>query len=265
MPIVSYGVIVCRINPMKNNPEYLMICRRKTLGYIDLMRGKYSTTNKFYILNMLKQMTREEKSGLISRTFDDLWKNLWSNKEDDETTEIETIEMMESSSSGSAQYRHEEINSKLKFNSLKKGIHFNGDFYTMESLIKESSENGGWDDQEWGFPKGRRNYQENEYDCALREFAEETGYSEKELKMVVNLFPFEEIFMGSNYKSYKHKYYLTFMNYTDSLNHSFTQNMEVSKVEWFSLEECLNKIRCYNDEKKRIIMKVNSCIEKYLL
>ena len=33
-----------------------------------------------------------------------------------------------------------------------------------------------WDTPEWGFPKGRRNYQENDLTCGLREFEEETGY-----------------------------------------------------------------------------------------
>ena len=33
------------------------------------------------------------------------------------------------------------------------------------------------------------------------------------LENIKNLLPFEEIFTGSNYKSYKHKYYLTFMDY----------------------------------------------------
>ena len=37
---------------------------------------------------------------------------------------------------------------------------------------------------EWGFPKGRRNYQENDIDCATREWEEETGYSRNQIKMV---------------------------------------------------------------------------------
>ena len=253
MPIVSYGVIVCRIKPNLGAntapvPEFLMICRRRTLGYIDFMRGKYSTNNKFYILNMIKQMTVEEKQGLLQHSFDELWTSMWCSEED----------------TGNNQYRQEELTSKSKFQALLKGIHFNGDMYSMETLIAESNESI-WSEQEWGFPKGRRNYQENEYECAVREFTEETGYLSKLLKMVVNIYPFEEVFMGSNYKSYKHKYFLTFMDYNESLKHVFTPNSEVSKMEWLPLDACLNKIRPYNDEKKRLISKVHTCLYKYIL
>jgi hypothetical protein len=47
----------------------------------------------------------------------------------------------------------------------------------------------------------------------LREFTEETGISAyRDLHNVQNLMPYEEIFTGSNYKSYKHKYYVMFLN-----------------------------------------------------
>jgi 8-oxo-dGTP pyrophosphatase MutT (NUDIX family) len=32
-----------------------------------------------------------------------------------------------------------------------------------------------WEEPEWGFPKGRRDTQESDWVCALREFKEETG------------------------------------------------------------------------------------------
>ena len=46
--------------------------------------------------------------------------------------------------------------------------------YTLASLIHKSSTT--WLEPEWGYPKGRRNYQEKDLHCALREFEEETGY-----------------------------------------------------------------------------------------
>jgi hypothetical protein len=58
MPITSVGVIAFRYN--NGQIEYLMIRRKDTLGFIDFMRGKYFVNNKFYILNMLKQMTVAE-------------------------------------------------------------------------------------------------------------------------------------------------------------------------------------------------------------
>ena len=80
-----------------------------------------------------------------------------------------------------------------------------------------------------GFPKGRRNPYESDYDCALREFSEETGYSSKGLQNVRNVVPFEETFTGSNYNSYKHRYFLMFMDYQTSLEHHQFQKPKLAK------------------------------------
>ena len=61
-------------------------------------------------------------------------------------------------------------------------------------------------------PKGRRNYKEKDLECALREFEEETGISSLRLNVVENVLPFEETFIGTNHKSYKHKYFLAYLN-----------------------------------------------------
>jgi 8-oxo-dGTP pyrophosphatase MutT (NUDIX family) len=49
---------------------------------------------------------------------------------------------------------------------------------------------------EWGFPKGRRNYNEKDIDCALREFSEETGYSKYSLKNIENIQQFRRNIYG---------------------------------------------------------------------
>jgi len=105
MPITSIGVIVFRY--YNNNLQYLMIRRKETLGFIDFMRGKYSIHNKEYIINMLNQMTKIEKENLLTKDFDELWKNIWC--------DMKT----------SNQYKVEEVSSKDKFNSIINGILYN--------------------------------------------------------------------------------------------------------------------------------------------
>jgi 8-oxo-dGTP pyrophosphatase MutT (NUDIX family) len=126
-------------------------------------------------------------------------------------------------------------------------------------------EGGGWLEPEWGFPKGRRNYQEKDYECALREMMEETGYSPNNVKNIKNIIPFDEIFLGSNYKSYKHRYYLMYMNYHDSLSMDNFEKSEVSCMEWKSYDECMKSIRSYNLEKKRLITNIEHTLSKYRL
>ena len=95
--------------------------------------------------------------------------------------------------------------------------------------------------------------------------------------------PFEEIFVGSNHKAYKHKYFLAFMKdeetnedgyekETNGPNSRFTnskyslsnfQKTEVSKIKWKSLSSCLESIRPYNLEKKHLIVNINNILKEY--
>jgi 8-oxo-dGTP pyrophosphatase MutT (NUDIX family) len=145
---------------------------------------------------------------------------------------------------------------------LKNGISVGSEFVSLDTLIQNSTTQ--WLETEWEFPKGRRNYQEKDLDCALREFEEETGICKKDLIIVENLMPFEEVFLGSNHKSYKHKYFLAYTE--ESCDNDVLQNYqqsEVSKIEWKTLEECLDSIRPYNLEKKQLIININKLLEEY--
>ena len=124
-----------------------------------------------------------------------------------------------------------------------------------------------WKETEWEFPKGRRNQKEKDLDCALREFEEETGIIKNKLLIIENILPFEEIFIGSNHKSYKHKYFLAYINdlnlEIDTLNNF--QRTEVSKLEWKTIDKCLESIRPYNLEKKEVITNINKVLQEYRL
>lgn len=260
IPITSFGVVAFRVKPetteyqgpidgVEGEPslnlekyEFLMIRRKDTLGYIDFMRGKYTLNNSHYIMNMLKQMTIDEKDRLRNGNFSELWKNLWGD---------EAI---------SNQYTSEESNSREKYDTLKSGVMIKSDLYTMDRLLDESMQYQQWTEPEWGFPKGRRNSQEKDYECAIREFSEETGYSPSILKNIHNIIPFEENFSGSNYKSYKHKYYLMNISYLDSLLPTIFENTEVSDIGWKSINDCISCIRPYNLEKIKMISKIHSCL-----
>ena len=160
------------------------------------------------------------------------------------------------------QYRGEERVSREKLKELTSGLNINGESFNLQDIIACS--NKKWDEPEWGFPKGRRNYQEKDLTCALREFEEETGFSASNLTVVQNVLPYEEIFTGSNYKSYKHCYYLAEMKEMPEDENNF-QKSEVSKVGWLSYNEALENIRPYNLEKKEVLKKVNTLLMNYRL
>ena len=242
IPIISIGVIAFRFH--ENQIQYLMIRRKETLGFIDFMRGKYSITNDEYILNMMKQMTTTEKDKLTKGNFDEIWKEIWCDME------------------SSMQYKSEKVSSQDKFNILRDGVNVKGRQFSLESLLEESKRFTEWSNPEWGFPKGRRNPYEKDYDCAVREFTEETGYNKDHLKNIQNIMPIYEILTGSNYKSYKHKYFMMLMDYEDTTSVFDFQKSEVSKMEWFNMQDCINEIRPYNLEKIKMITNVDRCLSE---
>ena len=237
LPIVSYGIIV--YTKINGETKYLMMRRKDSVGYIDLIRGKYILYFKNYLQNIINVMTNEEKEKLLKEDFKDLWNIMWGKN-------------------SSIQYRNEEKNAEKKLECLKLGINTNHCYFNLESLIDNSKTN--WEENEWGFPKGRKNYQEKDLYCALREFEEETGIPKNKINIVTNLFPLEEIFIGSNFKCYKHKYYLAYFKH-ENINLNNFQKSEVSKLEWKTKEECLNSIREYQYEKKEILDKVENILK----
>jgi 8-oxo-dGTP pyrophosphatase MutT (NUDIX family) len=243
LPITSYGIITFRDS--SEGLQFLMIRRKDSFGYIDFIRGKYSPYNLKQLLNIIDEMSVSEKKRIIEQSFDTLWIEMWG--------EV------------SIQFKSEETISKKKFEILKEGVTISDIIYTLKDIVEMSSTS--WNETEWEFPKGRRNQKEKDLDCALREFEEETGISKSKLTVIENILPFEEIFIGSNHKSYKHKYFLALMDNSDSdINHlNNFQATEVSKIEWKSIDKCLESIRPYNLEKKDLILNINKVLQEYRL
>ena len=174
-------------------------------------------------------MTHYEIDGILNNEYSQLWSNLWNKK-------------------------NEKFDSKIndKFIYVK-----NEKPYLFTQSVK-------WNEPEWGFPKGRRSGKENDYGCSIREFEEETGYSSKNLIMIKNVGFIEEIFTGSNAKSYKHKYYICKMDYKKSLCENNFQEEEIGDMKWFSYDEGNMKIRSYNHEKLTILKNVQLLINNNL-
>jgi len=243
LPITSYGIILFRY--FNDNLQFLMIRRKDSFGYIDFIRGKYSLNNIDHVQGIINEMSVQEKNNILKESFDNLWKSMWG----------ETY---------NSQYKNEETLSSKKFEMLRNGIIFENKLVNLENLVGTS--NTSWHETEWEFPKGRRNYQEKDMDCAIREFKEETGLSEKNIVFIENALPFEETFIGTNFKSYKHKYFLACMIDGDIEDNLFNyQKTEVSKIEWKSYDDCLACIRPYNLEKKKLITNIYKLLQEYRL
>jgi 8-oxo-dGTP pyrophosphatase MutT (NUDIX family) len=188
-------------------------------------------------------MTIEEKNEINNTEFAELWTKLWGENK-------------------CFQYRNEQKTSAEKLQHLKEGVATNYDSFNLLDCIEHSTT--AWQENEWGFPKGRKNYQENDLTCAVREFEEETGISRTDVDIVSNVFPFQEIFTGSNMKSYKHKYYLGYIS-DSTLSLAEYQKSEVSKVEWKTFDEAVKCVRSYHYERKQILHDIDTLLRTRIM
>jgi len=261
-PITSFGAIVFRVkgewNQAKSllssdtvitgletvpnsNIEYLLIQRRDSLGFIDILRGKYKPTDYDYIKQQIRGMTVSEQERILTLPFDTLWEELWG-------APVEA----------SNNYRNDKETSRVKLENLRKGTP------SLEEIIQETVQK--WSTPEWGFPKGRRDIGESEYSCALRELKEETGLTETDVIPVKNMEPIQELFFGSNRIQYCHKYYIFYAPEGKEIVYDSTNphmRQEIGDLRWCSMDDGLRLIRPDNSEKREILLRVNNLLRKY--
>ena len=283
LPITSYGIILFRITK-DSKIQYLMIRRKDTFGYIDFIRGKYQQINIEHLQKTIDEMTVLEKDRILTKNFDTLWKLMWgeNNKTQYKNEEMISSKKFESITAGviapfcmsntenvspSSLKSHPKVThpkvSHPKVGGSNEKLCKSDSLVTLSSLVENSSTS--WQEPEWEFPKGRRNGQEKDLICALREFEEETGISANSVTVIDNILPFDEYYIGSNHKQYKHKYFLAYMHNDIDCHMQNFQTTEVSKLEWKSIDECLQSIRPYNLEKKRIIQNINEIVKTHSL
>ena len=267
-PITSYGGIIFRVNHEDWNQaailtspnsmtgfenfynfiEVLLIQRRDSLGYVEILRGKYQLTDLDYIRKQIRGMTDEERRKILTVDFDELWAGLWGS--DNRSTH---------------HYRNDKEISRQKLQMLRDGIEINDQTrITLQMIIDECPVH--WDTPEWGFPKGRRDPGEKDLTCALREVYEETGIEKENLYIIQNLEPLSETFFGSNQIHYCHKYFTFFLPRTVEVKYDETNphmKREIGNLKWFSLEDALQKIRSDNVEKREILLRMNTLLRNF--
>jgi len=218
-----------------------IIQRRDTIGFIEIMRGKYRISDIEYIKQHLSCMTGEEHNKLLTSDFDKLWESLWGPPQE-----------------GSHAYRNEKEQARAKMEAIKP---------MLEGFIKEITP---WEEPEWGFPKGRRDNSESEYSCAMRETWEETNIAERDIYPIRNMEPIREVFQGSNGVHYCHKYYIAYAPAgvgEESIEVAAEKNehikREVRQIRWFSYDEAIKHIRPENPEKRQVLLRVNKILQKF--
>lgn len=250
-PTISYGFICFKLVLINDRyePFYLMVQRKDSLSYVEFMRGKYDLENRVYLMRLFSHMTDDERTRIKTNDFNTLWNEMWCKTEEE----------------SNRNFNREYGDAYDKFDVLKKGyyirtndslMHINID-YILDNTLCEYKET------EWGFPKGRRNVNEHDINCAIREFKEETGFNIRNFHICSEMKPLEEIFSGTNKKRYKHVYYIARFN-GDEHKESFPSCREIKDVKWFTYDEAQEHIRDINIERKELLKRLNQIIVKNL-
>lgn len=234
---------IAKFGMIKEQVKFLFIRRKHTLGYMEFVRGHYRVDNFDGIIFLFEQMTPEEIQKIANaESFDQIWTDLWNGSE-------------------RGGYEHEKEMSRRKYIQLLEDDEIlNLNYYTKEVVP-------AYNIPEWGFPKGRRNYQERDLVCAVREFIEETDLTPDNIQLLEGVPPVSEDFIGTNGTPYRHVYYLALIKDADEVTlntENIHQMNEIGDIGWFTHQDGYQIIRPYHVERRNLFTKVFIMIQKHL-
>jgi 8-oxo-dGTP pyrophosphatase MutT (NUDIX family) len=224
------------------NVNFLMISRKHSLGYVEFIRGRYRPEKIDQVIYLFKQMMQFEidkikHSLTLDRGFDYLWKDFWGVK------------------SESSFYVHDKNVSNSNYDMLK-NIGIDGPELNLAYIVNNVK--AEFDIEEWGFPKGRRNRVESDLECAIREFKEESGYSDEDFVIIKNIDPLVEELYGTNGIQYRHIYYVAELrtNKVPKNNITESQKDEIGNIQFMDLITAKQSIREYHVSRKVLLEKL---------
>lgn len=217
-----------------NRNTILMIQRKNSNAYVDIVRGNY--TSLLLLPYLISELTCQEKRDITTLPFVDLWKVLGESK-------------------SVSVYRY----SLNKFVENKKSI--------VDHILLDKNHHMY---TEIGFPKGRKEKSESPFECALREFKEETCIDSCHLEFLNNPdsnSAITETFLGSDNQLYRHIYFIAKVkpdccSSVINLDH-FYPNDEVSNLGWFTYEQAMRNIRSYDKTKFQVLQQTKTIFSKF--
>jgi 8-oxo-dGTP pyrophosphatase MutT (NUDIX family) len=182
-PVVkkSYGIACCRYNLKDKHMEILMVKKRYTFYYVEFIRGHYAPSDDTKILYLFNRISNEEKVEIESMNFDQMWYRVWR--------DIPTLDSNDYQWFAKCKRKFE-----MNFSSAR-------DQMRLRQLLNQSTST----DCMWEIPKGRRDQDESELSCALRELREEADYDSNLCMILPETM---ELRTSNNKATYINKYFL---------------------------------------------------------
>lgn len=225
-PIMSFGFIILQQNDDDlKNPNILLIQRKHSIGFINLIRGRF----KHDLLRVyMNDLTHEEKYKLYlylndQNMFDKVWDDLWyKNVYSDE----------------------QKIRAKNKFYN-----HYN----LFQDYMK--MDNSKYIAPDWGFPKGRRMQHESQLQAAKRELMEETGIKPSQYTILTKKY-YDEKFQGTDGVTYLHRYYIAMFHHNQQIDMDISESNEVGDIGFYPWKTAISMFRERHEEKKKVLATV---------
>lgn len=240
-PIISYGFLCLRI--INNQIKLLLIQRCHSYEFVNFIIGKYNINDGKYIINMFRNITPDEKNKLLTLPFNELWNEVWYDPE------YETVKK---------KYKK----SLNKFEYIKYGyINTEGIWLQLENLINRNK--SVFNEPNWGFPKGRKDNNEDYYSCAMRELYEETNLEERDYIYLDKIYPLFEKYVGTDGLLYKHIYYVCLITNDNNIKIDINnkhQTTEIRDIKFLTPKECIDKAHYTYYQKRKMLTKLHDII-----
>lgn len=223
--------------------KFLMVSRKHSVGYVEFIRGRYRPEMIDQVVYLFKQMMQKEidrisKSLEMPNGFDFLWNDFWGNKAD------------------SSHYSNDRKISKAHYELLRIKDGVDGPELNLSYIV--NTVKADFSIEEWGFPKGRRNINESDEECAIREFKEESGFEDSEFKVIHEIKPLVEDFVGTNGIKYRHVYYIaeSLTNKQPKKDSTESQRDEIGDIQFMDFSTANSCIRDYHVHRKTLLSKL---------
>lgn len=215
----SYGIALCRFNKEKNKRfEIIAIKKRYTYYYFSFVFGHYKKYNSKQLQYLFDNMTFGEKVDILSMKFSNMWYRLW----------LCDPETQYTAEKDKASYYHK----KAKFEAMF--LRDNGK--RLKRLINNSSNASTI----WEIPKGSRNKDENDAECAIREFSEESNIPPNSYTILWDVKPIIQSHKENNV-IYRSVYYVAYLHkniaWKPKVRFDTLQMSEVEQIKWISFPD----------------------------
>lgn len=224
--ITSWGVICYRVKIDFDEriafPEFLLVQRKDSIEFVEFVRGRYDLDNTEYLTTLVRGMTSDEQTAIVSKDFAELRARVWGPPPTNMSTRA-------SADIAQSERTHARLVSNMGG--------------SLAGLIDMACGVCA-PEREWGFPKGRKSSGEPDITCAVREFVEETGIPDTCIHVHARP-PYEEVFDGGDGTLYRHVYFLArLIDMRIPARVPVPGSMqarEIANVRWFKLDELCSK------------------------